>query len=130
MKGGTMRIAFAADDDRGLDALLSQHFGRCPYYILVDVEGGEVRKVRSIRNPFYHGHGRPGQVPELIYGQGAKVIIAGGMGRRAIDFFGRLGVRPITGVSGTVREVLEAYLRGELAGVEPCDEGPLPEELQ
>jgi len=124
VKGGIMRIAFAADDERGLDAEVSQHFGRCRYYIFVDLDGEEVKEVRAVHNPFYYEHGQPGQVPEFIYDQGAKVIIAGGMGPRAIDFFRQLGVRPITGASGTVREVLEAYLRGKLAGLEPCHEGP------
>nr|HID14069.1 dinitrogenase iron-molybdenum cofactor [Anaerolineae bacterium] len=46
-----MRIAISADDPNGLDSVVSPHFGRCPYYILVDVEGQEVKDVRAVNNP-------------------------------------------------------------------------------
>ncbi|MCD6445854.1 hypothetical protein J7L49_03610, partial [Candidatus Bathyarchaeota archaeon] len=49
-------------------------------------------------------------------------ILAGGMGPRAIDWFNRLGVQPITGVSGRVKDVLDDYLAGKLTGAEPCNE--------
>ncbi len=117
-----MRIALSTDDDRGLDAVLSYHFGRCPYYTFVDVEGKEIKDVKSIPNPFYANHGQPGQVPSFINSQGAQVIIAGGMGSRAVSFFQQFGIEPVTGVSGKVRDAVEAYVNGRLGGAEPCAE--------
>ena len=117
-----MRIALSTDDDRGLDAVLSYHFGRCPYYTLVDVEGKEVKETMSVPNPFYGEHGQPGQVPAFINSQGAQVIIAGGMGSRAVDFFQQFGIEPVTGVSGKVKDAVEAYLDSKLSGAAPCDE--------
>ena len=32
------RIVVAAEDARGLDGEVSAHFGRCPYYVCVDVD--------------------------------------------------------------------------------------------
>jgi predicted Fe-Mo cluster-binding NifX family protein len=49
-------------------------------------------------------------------------MLAGGMGRRAVDFFEQYGIQPATGASGTVRQSIESYLGGELQGVEPCAE--------
>jgi len=117
-----MRIAFACDTNEGLDSTISAHFGRCPYYVFVDVEGREVRNVEVVENPFYYDHGAPGQVPGFIASRGATTIVSGGMGPRAIGFFEQLGVEAVTGASGRVREVLEAYLDRRLAGAEPCDE--------
>ncbi len=117
-----MRIAVAVEDDRGLDALLSHHFGRCPYYTLVDVERGKIKGASSVANPFYQEHGQPGQVPNFINNQGAQVIVAGGMGYRAVRFFREFGIEPVTGVSGKVKDVVEAYLEGRIGGAEPCDE--------
>jgi len=82
-----MRIAISADDSRGLDSVVSPHFGRCPYYVLVDLDGREVRQVSAVENP-YHGHHQPGQVPSFINSQGVNVMLAGGMGRRAIAWVG------------------------------------------
>jgi predicted Fe-Mo cluster-binding NifX family protein len=48
------------------------------------------------------------------------VIIAGGMGPRAIEMFHGFGIDVATGATGTVSTVLGAYLRGEHRGVVPC----------
>ena len=75
-------IAIASNDERGLNSPISAHFGRCPYYTLVEIEDGEIRKASSLQNPYYSTHGEPGQVPNFIKKQGADVIIAGGWDRR------------------------------------------------
>jgi len=65
----------------------------------------------------------PGAVPQFIAGEDANVIISGGMGPRAIDQFMRLGIEPITGVSGKIKDVLNDYVDGKIQlGAEPCDE--------
>ncbi len=116
-----MRIAISANEDRGLESTVSPHFGRCPYFVLVDVEGREVVAVQTIVNPYYERH-QPGQVPGFIRGQGAEVMITGGMGGRAIGFFRQYGIQPVTGATGTVRQVLEQYLSGHLTEGQPCQE--------
>jgi predicted Fe-Mo cluster-binding NifX family protein len=116
-----MRIAISADDNRGLDSVVSPHFGRCPYYVLVDVEDRQVRQVAAVENPYY-GHHQPGQVPGFIERQGADVMLAGGMGRRAIGLFRQCGIEAVTGASGTVRHTLEQYMGGALQGAAPCRE--------
>jgi len=114
-----MRIALSAENKAGLDSPISHHFGRCPAYVLVDVEDQEITSVRSIDNPYYQQH-TPGMVPEFIHNQGANVMISGGMGRKAIDFFREYGIEVATGANGTVRTSLEEYLNGDLRGVSPC----------
>jgi predicted Fe-Mo cluster-binding NifX family protein len=116
-----MRVAISADDGNGLDSVVSPHFGRCPYYVLVDLEGREVRQVSAVENPYY-GHHQPGQVPAFIERQGADVMLAGGMGRRAIGLFQQCGIEPVTGAVGSVRHALEQYLGGALQGAAPCRE--------
>jgi len=113
------KIALACEDNQGLDGQISQHFGRCPHYLLVDVEGDEIKKKDIVNNPYYENH-VPGVVPQFISEQGANVMIAGGMGPRAIDLFGNLGIEVVTGAVGNTGNVLQAYLRGEISGVEPC----------
>jgi len=116
-----MRVAISADSNNGLDSVVSPHFGRCPYYVLVDVDGREVSEVSAVENPCYGQH-RPGEVPGFIQSQGADVMLAGGMGRRAVGFFQQYGIQAVTGASGTVRQALEQYLDGALRGAEPCRE--------
>ncbi len=61
----TLRIAVASDDDRGLDASVSAHFGRCPAYTLAEVEGREIRSHRIVANPYVDQH-IPGVMPEFL----------------------------------------------------------------
>ena len=114
-----IRVAVSADDSNGLDSVVSPHFGRCPYYILVDLDDREVKQVNVVANPNYGRHA-PGTVPTFIQNQGADVMLAGGMGRRAIALFQQYGIQAVTGASGTVRHALEQYLGGQLRGAEPC----------
>jgi predicted Fe-Mo cluster-binding NifX family protein len=116
-----MRIAVSTDTIHGLDAAVSPHFGRCPYYALVDVQDGQISSVQTVPNPYFPDH-VPGVIPQFIHSQGADVMLTGGMGYRAVNFFEQFGIRPVTGASGTVRQALEAFLQGQLAGTAPCQE--------
>jgi len=116
-----MRIAVSADGGSGLDSVVSPHFGRCPAYVLVDVDGCEVQGVQVVDNPFYGRH-QPGAVPGFIHEHDVDVMLTGGMGRRAIGFFQQFGIEAVTGASGTVRRAVEEYLGGSLSGAAPCRE--------
>ena len=114
------RIAVASEGDQGLDSNVSAHFGRCPYYTIVDVEGDKISLSFKVENPYYGAHGQPGQVPGFIRDQGAHVIIAGGMGPRAVGFFNEFGIEVVTGPTGKVKDSVEGYLRGTIQGSAPC----------
>ena len=116
-----MRIAVSADNKQGLDSVVSPHFGRCPHFVLVDVEGCDFRDVQAVDNPYYGNH-EPGQVPAFIASLGANVMVTGGMGGRAIMFFQQYGIEGVTGAYGTVRQSIESYLGGQLRGAAPCRE--------
>ena len=117
-----MRIAVSAEGPGGLETVVSPHFGRCPCYVLADVESGQVKQVRVVENPYYE-RDIPGQVPAFIQSQGVDVMLSGGMGRRAIALFQEYGIEAVTGAYGTVRRALASYLDGRLRGVQPCEEG-------
>jgi predicted Fe-Mo cluster-binding NifX family protein len=114
-----MRIAFASEDKLGLEGEVSAHFGRCPHYTFLEVDGGTVKACKVIDNP-YHGNHVPGKVPEFINSGKVNVMIAGGMGPRAIEFFDGFRIEAVTGAFGKIKDVLAAYLRGELRGAGGC----------
>ncbi|HUT70617.1 MAG TPA: NifB/NifX family molybdenum-iron cluster-binding protein [Desulfatiglandales bacterium] len=115
------RIAVACEDNQGLGGQISQHFGRCPYYLILDLEGDEIIKADSIANPYYNDH-TPGMVPKFISEQGANVMIAGGIGPRAIDLFAGMGIEVVSGMTGNAGDIVQAYLKGEISGVEACQQ--------
>ena len=115
------KIALACEDNQELNGQISQHFGRCPYFVLVDVVEGKVQGVQTIDNPYYSQH-QPGQVPGFIRSQEADVMLSGGMGGRAVAFFQQYGIQPVTGAAGTVRQSVDRFLTGQLQGTAPCAE--------
>ena len=115
-----MRIAVSSDNDMGLESSVSAHFGRCPFFTVVEVDDGKTISVESVSNPHFNNH-TPGQVPAFVDSLRANVIIAGGMGRRAVSLFLQFGIDSVTGASGSVDRSVKLFLSGNLSGTAPCN---------
>lgn len=110
-----MRIAISTDG-----IFVSEHFGRCPSFTLVDIENGKVTKKIEVSNP---GH-QPGAIPEFLNEKGVNCIVAGGMGMRAISFFEEYNIKAVVGISGKIDEVIEQLKNDTLKGGESlCSPG-------
>ncbi len=97
---------------------LSDHFGHCDQFALIeaDLVSKEIL-VKSLLIPPPH---EPGVLPRWLHQQGAQVVIAGGMGRRALDLFAQNGIAVHAGAAGgTPEELTQAYLNGALGGGTP-----------
>jgi len=115
-----MKIAFSAGSDKALDSPMSHHFGRCPYFTIVNLdEDNKIKETQNVANPFFESHS-PGEVPAFIAKQNVDIMISGGMGQKAVDFFTEYGVKVATGATGTVKESLNKFLSGQLSGYSPC----------
>jgi len=108
------RIVIPAEDGNGLNARLSEHFGRAPYFILVELdENGKVSDVQAIPNVSEH-FGGPGRPPEIILQLRPNAVIVHGMGPRALNIFQEAGVAVLKANADTVKEVVEAYVQDRL----------------
>ena len=116
-----MKIVVSSDNNRDIDSSVSHHFGRCPYFTVVDIEGDNIIGVKSVENPYFSSHS-VGQVPSFVKEIGADVMLAGGMGRRAISIFNDFGIECSTGAGGTVKSAIDNYMAGILPGAAPCTE--------
>jgi len=114
-----MKIAISTEINQGPESKVAHHFGRCPFFALAELQDEQIISLKVIDNPFYESH-QPGQVPEFIKNQGARVMISGGMGRRALEFFAQYDIEVKTGASGTIDGVINAYLAGELQDGASC----------
>ena len=116
-----MKIAVSAETNQDLESQVAHHSGRCPFFALVEVEENKIQSVSVIDNPFFAGH-EVGQVPNFINEQKVDVMLSGGMGGRAIQFFSQFGIEPATGASGTVEYAVNCYLEGKIQGASSCAE--------
>jgi predicted Fe-Mo cluster-binding NifX family protein len=94
-----------------LDAAIDPRFGRCAYFIIVDPEN---MQFNAIPNSGVEATGGAGiQAAQTIANNGAKTVITGNVGPNAFKALSAAGIEIITGASGTVREVVEKYKKGE-----------------
>ncbi|MEN8150613.1 MAG: NifB/NifX family molybdenum-iron cluster-binding protein [Planctomycetota bacterium] len=113
-----LRVAVAAADELGLDGPVSAHFGRCPAYVVAEVRGEEVTGNEVVANPHFANHA-PGQVPRFLADLRADVVLAGGMGPRAVHILQNHGIEVATGATGTIRDAIHSWIRGT-RGITPC----------
>ncbi len=110
-----MKIAISTEGE-----LVSAHFGRCPSFTTLEIEGNKLVKKEVIDNPGHH----PGFLPEFLKERGIKCIIAGGMGQRAQGLFTEAGIETIVGIEGEIDGVIKKVLDGTLEGGESlCNPG-------
>lgn len=105
-----MRFAIPTADD-----MLCPHFGNCQQFAFIDVdeEKKEITKIEMVTPPPH----QPGMLPEWIRQSGSQIIIAGGMGHRALAIFQSRGIEVISGAPVSSPEnLVNNYLRGELQG--------------
>ena len=101
-----MKLCIPTEDDAGLTARISAHFGSAPRFTLVDSETGAAR---SVPNP-EHGH-RPGtcNAAGSIAGLDVEAVVCGGFGLRALHSMHRSGIPVYLTMSSSVGEALEEF---------------------
>ncbi len=110
------KIAVPTNDERGLEAEVAEHFGRCLTYTLLN-EKGEVIEIINNVSEHMGGTGLP---PELMKKHGADVLLCKELGPRAIDLCRELGIEVYVSRARTVREIFESWKNDKLkkAGAE------------
>jgi len=108
------RIVVPVLDEKGIDAQLSEHFGRAPYFVIIDLDDeGHVIGQGTISNTSEH-FGGVGNASDRILQLQPRALITYGMGPRAIRLFQNAGVAVLRSDVNNVREVVRAYNNNEL----------------
>jgi ATP-binding protein involved in chromosome partitioning len=111
-----MRYAIPVSGD-----MVSEHFGHCEYFALIDVdeERREIVRKELVHSP---GH-QPGLLPEWLADKGVSVVIASGMGSRARSLFNQNRIDVVIGaLESDPEKAIASYLSGALAtGDNICD---------
>jgi predicted Fe-Mo cluster-binding NifX family protein len=106
-----MKICVSAVSNN-LEAPIDPRFGRCPYFVIVDSETMQFEAVPNVASGATGGAGI--QAAQTIASKGAKVLITGNVGPNAFQALSAAGIKIVIGASGTVREFVEKYKKGEL----------------
>jgi len=113
-EGTVMKIAIPIAEGK-----LTAHFGHAAQFAIVHVENQEIKEKELLTPPPHE----PGVLPKWLHELGVGVIIAGGMGQRALSLFGDNGIKVMTGAANhTPEELVRQYLTNSLVtGDNVCD---------
>ena len=114
-----MRIAISSTG-QGLDSQMSPVFGRCPYFVFVDVdmETKEIKNEKTVPNSAAMQAGGAGVMSaQLVGNEKVEAVISGAAGPRAFGVLQQLGIKIFQGVPKTVKENINLFLEGKLTEV-------------
>ena len=105
----TVRIVVPTLDEKGLDAQVAEHFGRAPYFTIVDLDDeGEVVSLKAVLNTGEHAGGA-GLTHDNILALEPSAVIVYGMGPRGLLTFQNAGVAVLKANADTVKEIVDSY---------------------
>ena len=106
-----MKIALSADGPN-LEAKVGNRFGTSQYLAILDLETGDFE---AVLNPGASGQRGSGmQAVILAISKDVKTVFTGYCSPTAYNNLKANGIEVLTGLSGTVGEIIEKYKKGEL----------------
>jgi predicted Fe-Mo cluster-binding NifX family protein len=104
------KLAIPCTGQASLQAQVSPHFGHCDSYAIVTIEKGKVKAIEPTSNKEHSDCSEP--VRALVSNK-VNLMLVGSMGMRPYMAFKELGIEVRCGVTGTVAEAVQSYLKGE-----------------
>lgn len=93
------------------EGVLANHFGHSEQFVFFDVNSSEVVSSKTMDPPPHE----PGVLPRWLRKESADLIIAGGMGTRALGFFSDYGIKVVVGAPAlSPDKIVQLYLDGAL----------------
>ncbi len=100
-----MKIAIPTMGKKGLEEIVSEHFGRCDTYTFLD-EKGNILEIIDNSSSHNGGSGLP---PELLKENNVDVLLCKGLGPRALELCKELGITVYVDSGNRVKEIIENW---------------------
>jgi predicted Fe-Mo cluster-binding NifX family protein len=110
----TTRIVIPVEDENGLESHVAQHFGRAPYFAVVDLENGQLTKITIQPNTGEHTGGI-GSPHDNLLALKPNAIVVFGMGPRGLQSFQNSNITVLKADSDHVSAIVESFKAGKLA---------------
>jgi len=106
-----MRVAISSNGT-SLDSNVDPRFGRCPYYIIYDTETDSSEHIENESRQAMGGAGI--QASQFLVNKKVEAVIAGNIGPNAYRVLSAAPIKIYSGVTGTVKDVIEKLKKDEL----------------
>lgn len=105
------RILIPSSDKNGTE--IAEHFGRAPYFAIVDLEDNGNTAMVVHQNMGEHSGGK-GHAHDNVLVHNPRAVIVQGMGPRGIMSFQSQNIAVLQANSKSIQKIIEAYVRNEL----------------
>ncbi len=109
-----MKIAVSSTG-KNLDSSIDPRFGRASYFVIVDVDSGQVVDVIDNRASQEAAHGAGINAATMVAESGADMVLTGSVGPKAFVVLHAAGIKVASDVSGTVKEAIEKFKSGQIS---------------
>ena len=111
-----MKIAISAGGE-DIKSDVSEFFGRCPYFIFVEIKDDKIEKTEIIKNESKDQNSGVGiSTAQLVVEKNVNVVITGDVGPRALDVLKQFNIEVYSG-QGIIKDVLRAFIDKKLEKV-------------
>jgi len=118
-----MKVAISSTG-KDLESEVDFRFGRCPYYIIVEIENKEIKEVKTIENRAAMQMGGAGiTAAQIVADEKVDAIITVNMGPRAFEVFSQLEIKIYQG-QGKIKDIIQQFIEGKLKEIE-TETGPM-----
>ncbi|MCU0679243.1 MAG: dinitrogenase iron-molybdenum cofactor biosynthesis protein [Planctomycetes bacterium] len=105
-----MKIAISSTGESP-EAEIAEVFGRCPYFILAEVEDKKVKKITAVKNESIDLPGGAGlAAAKLVAAKGANAVIASNVGPRTLEVLRQFNIKIVT-ARGRVSQAIEDFIK-------------------
>jgi predicted Fe-Mo cluster-binding NifX family protein len=108
-----MKIAVSSTG-KELSDNVAELFGRCPYFIIADIEDGKIVKTEALKNENENQSSGAGMsAAKLLAENDVNAVIAKSVGPRAIDVLKQFNIELYNG-EGVIKDILQKYINKKL----------------
>jgi predicted Fe-Mo cluster-binding NifX family protein len=108
-----MKIAVSSTG-KNLTDNVSEVFARCPYFVIAEIENGEIKRTEIIENKSTGQMGGAGiSAAQFMAEKNVNAVITGNMGPRASDVLKQFNIEIYFG-KGEIKNVLQKFIDGKL----------------
>jgi len=113
-----MKIAVSSKE-KSLSGEVSDVFSRSPYFVIAEIEKGEIKATEIIENKSADQMGGAGiSAAQLMAEKNVNAVITGNVGPRALDVLKQFNIAIYYG-DGLLKEVLQEFIDGKLKKFTP-----------
>jgi len=107
-----MKIAISSIG-KTMDSEVDARFGRCTYFLIVEIEDKKIKNVKAIENTAKAQMGGAGIIAgEIVANEKVDAVITTNLGPRAFSVFEQFGIKSYFG-EGKIKDVVKDFIEGK-----------------